>query len=174
VAPPVLLALLMAFFYLVPAGIIHLIVTSLANPAREAWAMPEAAQQWKTRYRVGAFYGLYLNLVLLGIFLVHTLNALVLNRFGCDTRASHLSAAAGNIAQGMSIIFIVGIVALGLFAFAALVWSIGYFVTARRNGWLDPRRRDAVIVHATIVPLAVFLLFIAFGFTRPSLCPGLA
>lgn len=172
--PPVLPAILIAFFYGVPAVILHLVSGSLADPRREAWEPPPEAERWKRRYRRGAFLAQYLNLFLLGGFLVKLLAVVVLADAACDARADHLRGAAWNLTLVADRVFAVGFVLLALFAVAAFVWSVGYFRAARRAGWADPRRRDGLIVHGGLVPLALLLLLVAFGALTRALCPGLA
>lgn len=162
---------LMVLFYAVPALSIHLMVWGLADPRREAWDVTPGAHTWKERYRRGAFISQYLNLFLLALFLIQALAALTLARFDCHTQANHTTAAAWNLIRTVEVVWIIGFAVLALGALAALVWAVAYYTKARKENWPDPRRRDALIVHVFIIPLALVLLFVVFGSLFQSLCP---
>lgn len=165
---------LMVVFYVIPAGSIHLMVWGLGDPKRERWEVTQGAHEWKTRYRQGAFFGQYLNLSLLGLFFVYAMGALILERFGCQADMNHLTGAAWNIVVIVERVWFIGWLVLVVGAALALVWSIAYYVKARKENWEDPRRRDAMLVHVFIVPLALLLVFVAFGATLTAFCPALS
>jgi hypothetical protein len=168
------MAFLLLLFYAIPALSIHLMVWGLADPRREAWEVTEGAHAWKQRYRQGAFFAQYLNLFLLALFLLHTLASFLVERFGCDIHANHTTAAAWNLIRTTEVVWIIGYVVLAIGAALAVAWAIGYYVTARKHNWADPRRRDGLIVHIFIVPLAVLLLLVAYGSMLQTFCPELS
>lgn len=166
-------ALIALFLYLVPAVSIHLLAGGLANPRTEGWAPTERSTRLKSHYRRYAHHGRRLNLLLLSFFFIEMVMFLVLLYEGCAAQVSHTSAAAYNIAILVDRLFQIGFIVLVLAALAAIAWSIWYHIEARRNGWPDPRRRDHMIVHMILVPLALLLLYVAFGALPDMVCRGL-
>lgn len=165
---------LVILFYAIPAISIHLMVWGLADPRREAWSVPAEAHAWKERYRRGAFFGQYLNLFLFGVFLVQAVAAFTLERFGCEPHTNHLTGAAWNLVVAIDQVWFIGFLVLVAGAVAALVWAIVYYVQARKQDWADPRRRDGLLVHIFIVPLALLLIYVAFGILVGTFCPQIA
>lgn len=166
-------ALLATFLYLVPAGSLHLLVSGLANPRVEGWEPTEEAADWKRRYRHAAWWGVRTNLLLFGVFLVQVLAMVVLAAHDCASQVSHLTAAARNLASAANIAFTVGFAVLALLAIAAIPWAGLYWSRARKAGWGDPRQRDYFIVHLVFVPLALLLLWVAFGIVPRMVCETL-
>lgn len=162
---------LVILFYAIPAISIHLMVWGLADPRREVWSVPPEAHAWKERYRRGAFFGQYLNLFLFGLFLVQAIAAFTLERFECASQTNHLSAAAWNLVVAVDQVWTIGFFVLAAGAAAALAWAVMYYVQARKHEWPDPRRRDALLVHVFIVPLALLLLYVAFAILVGTFCP---
>ncbi len=165
---------LVILFYAIPAISIHLMVWGLADPRREAWSVPPEAHAWKERYRRAVFFGQYLNLFLFGIFLVQAVAAFTLERFDCASQTNHLTAAAWNLVVAVDQVWTIGFLVLVLGAVVGLVWAVMYYLQARKNDWADPRRRDGLLVHIFIVPLALVLLYVAFGMIVGTFCSGMA
>lgn len=165
-------ALIATFLYLVPAVSLHLLVGGLRDPRADGWAPTERAAHMKAQYRRFSHYGRQLNLLLVSLFLIEVVMFLILLAEACDPARSHTAAAARNIAIVVDHVYMVGFFVLIAAAIAAIAWSIHYFMEARKHSWPDPRRRDLLIVHILLVPLALLLLYVAFGVVPGMVCPG--
>lgn len=164
-------AFLATLFYALPALFLALMVGGLANPRNENWPMPDEAQAAKATYRRYANWGLVLNRLLFGLFLVQAVALLALRRDQCEINASHLSAAAWNIVMVADAAFGFGILVAAAAALGGIVWAVRYHQMARRNEWADPRRRDWLVVHIALVPLSLLLMAVAFGVVPRMVCP---
>ncbi len=171
--PGLMQALLAAFLFMLPAVFIGLMVGGLADARREAWDVAPRAGAMKADYRRVATWGLWGVRLGVALFLVQLVALLALRGADCVTDASHLGAAAWNLVFIADRAFFGLMVALVVLAVAGLVWGAVYFVTARREGWSDPRRKDAVVVHLLIVPMALLLMWVAYGVAPRMVCPAL-
>lgn len=172
--PGLFQAVLAAFLFLLPALFIGLMVAGLADPRREAWEPPARALAMKEDYRRVARAGLWGVRLAVGLFLVQLLSLLVLRTRDCATQATHTMAAAGNLLLIADRTFFALMVALGVLAVVGFLWGIVYLFLARREGWSDPRRKDAVVVHTFIVPIALLLMWVAYAVAARMVCPTLS
>ncbi len=165
-------ALLAGIVYAIPAASIAFFVRGLADPSRETWDIPDEAMPWKRGYHLAAKRVSLLLRLLTATFLVHTTAFVALRgEDACAaTQTSHLSAAAYNITQVTDLAFLVGFSAWGLMALAGAVFAVMYNVRSKQNGWADPRKRDLLIIHLILIPLASLLLWVGFASVVAIVC----